>query len=277
MDKERWQNSPTEILNPTVENILGNFTNAQQRDNDMRDYLNQMNVSRWITNYLEVIFSLHTLVNGIYHEFPPPPGLADYWHVVDFVSIAFPKDETTFRNWSQRFELYYSGVSEIRSRIGSALQGISEAYLEDSKSQSQTLEWLIQQNRTDDWTVNSFQDAISYDIGMFSYYTSIFDSLSNIHSQVAGTVANMDLYNRVYSLAFSAILGPVILTAVTGVAIPMLLLGISGYIDGHKANWKPWWRWIYFLIVAVSIIGFLVGLSLTVDVLWHQISQLYLT
>jgi hypothetical protein len=163
------------------------------------------------------------------------------------------------------------------------LKGISEAYLDNAKMDSQTLQMLINENRTDDWTIRTFQDEIQYRIAMSSYYPSLFDSLFNIYSQITSTLANMERYHQIYNLAFSDILAPVITMALTGVAIPMALLGLSGYIDEHKskwntcANWRRWWHYIYVAIIVVSIIIFVIGTWWTIKVLWSQISELYLS
>ena len=275
--RENWNNSVTEVLNPLVEDISNNFSKAEQMDNEVRDWLTQTNRSRFLTNYLFVLWSLDDLVDGIYEEFPPPPAQYDYWHVVRFIDITFPENETVFRSWAARFGLYSSGISDIRQRISRELNGISEAYLDDARMESQTVDMLISLNRTDERTLLNFQEMIRYDGEMSSHYTSIFDAISVIYSQVKSTVTNMDMYHRIYDLAFSDIQWPVIVTSISGVAMPMAILGTSGYIFKHRNIWSRKQRFGYCLIVAISIVVFVAGLSWTIDVLWRQIRQLYLT
>jgi hypothetical protein len=295
LKKESWQTSPAEVLNPIVECILGNFTKAEQMDNEVKDWLQSMNVTRFRTHYLEVIYSLHDLIEGIYREFPPPPAQFDKWNVISFVNHTFPEGENTFRDWAERYEYYHSGISEIRSRISEALAGISEAYLDDSKMDSQTLEMLIRENRTDYWTTRSFQNMIRYNIAFASYYQSIFDSLASINSQVVSIVVNMERYHRIYSLAFIDIVAPVVMMILSGVVIPMSLLGASEYIDRHrmsgfsfekterngkiafKIRRRCWGLYIYLAVVLVSIILFVISVYWATSVLWRQISELYLS
>jgi hypothetical protein len=280
---ETWHNSPVEVLNSTVAPIISNFTEAERMDNEVRDWLQHMNVSRFFTHYLLAVFSLHDLTLGIYREFPPPPVQYSGWHITRFVNQSFPEGETVFKNWAERCKLYFAGIAQIRSQIDRALKGISEAYLDNAKMDSQTLQMLINENRTDDWTIRTFQDEIQYRITMSSYYPSLFDSLFNIYSQITSTLANMERYHQIYNLAFSDILAPVIMMALTGVAIPMALLGLSGYIDEHKSKWntctnrRRWWHYIYVAIIVVSIIIFVIGTWWTIKVLWGQISELYLS
>jgi hypothetical protein len=283
LKKEKWQNSPTEILNPTVESILSNFTQAEEMDNEMRDWLQQRNITRFLTNYLDVNFNLHDLVQMIFQELPPPPAQIDRYHVICFVNQTFPDGESYFRDWEKRFDQYYSGISEIRSRLSETLAGISEAYLDDSKTTSQTLEILIKENTTDTFTIQTLQNIIQYDIAFASYYQSIFDALLGIHSQITSTIEDMEIYHRIYNLAFSEISIPVLVMVISGVGVPMTLLGMSGYIDSHrktweyKRGWRRHWHIIYLVVLIVMVILFVIGAYWTVNVLWRQISELYLS
>jgi len=270
--EETWENSPVEVLNSTATHIVNNYTQALEWDEEVRDWLESRNVTRFLAHYNLAIFSLNELIHMIYEQFPHPPAEYTLWYVQTFVSSDFPTCETAFLSWAERYSLFYSGVAEIRSKIGHALQGISEAYLDSAKLKSQTLEQLLQENRTDDWLISSYQELIQYDVAMSTYYTSLFESLSNVNSLVSVTVASIQRYHLFYSLAFSYIWIPLVGMAVSGVVIPMIFLGLSDYIDSYKTKWH-WWRWSYITITCIVL--FVIFTIWSVTILWDQIYHLY--
>lgn len=274
--EETWKDSPIEVLNSTATAIVNNYTQALEMDKEVKDWLESLNVTRFRAHYNLAIFSLKRLIWMIYMEFPPPPGEYTVWYVQSFVNSNFPACEAAFLSWAERYGLFYSGVSKIRSKIDSALQGIAEAYLDSAKLTSQSLEKLLQENRTDDWFISSYQEMIQYDIAMSTYYRSVFESLGNINSLVNVTVTNIQRYNRFYSLAFSDFWIPVVGMAVSGVVIPMTFLGLSRYIDFYDSCYKiqgHWWRWSYITIVCIVL--FVIFTIWGMNILWHQILELY--
>lgn len=273
--EETWKDSPIEILNPTATYIVNNYTQAVEWDEEARDWLESRNITRFRAHYNLVAFSLHHLIYMIYREFPPSPGEYSLWHVQSFVRSDFPGCETDFLNWADRYRLFYSGISEIMSKIDPALRGLSEADLDSAKLNSQHLEELLKENRTDDWLVSSYQEMIQYRVEMSTYYISIFDSLLSINSSVeatAGAYGSIQRYHYFYDLAFSHVLPPFVGMAVFGVVIPMILLGLSDYIRIYEIRW-PWWRWSSIAII--SIVLFVVFTIWSIRVMWDQICSLY--
>lgn len=270
--KETWEDSPIEILNLTATYIVNNYTQALEWDEEVRDWLESLNITRFRTHYIFAVFPLNDLIYMIYREFPPPPGEYGIWYVQSFVRSDFPACETAFQSWADRYRLFYSGISKIRLKIGSALQGISEADLDSAKLMSQSLEELLKENRTDDWLVKSYQENIQYYVAMSTYYISIFDSLSNINSLVEAIVVSIQRYHLFYSLAFSNVWLPFVGMAVFGVIVPMILLGLSDYIRIYEIKW-PWWRWFYVTIASIML--FVIFTIWSIRIMWDQICFLY--
>jgi len=269
--QETWKDSPVEIFNSTVTWIVNNYTQALERDEEVRDWLKSHNRTRFLANYNEAIFSLNGLIYMMYQEVPPPPGEYTSFHVQTFVSSDFPSCSKAFLSWAERYSLFYSGVLEIRSRISSALQGISEAYLDSAKSCSQRLEELLQENRTDDWHMISVQNWMEYYIAESEYHMSAFHALSNINSSVNITVINIERYNLFYGLAFSNIFIPIIGMAVCGVATPMIIIGLGQNIDKRGRDWCLGRR----VLTGLCIIWFILFLHWSISIFWEIIMELH--
>jgi len=274
LSKETWEKSPVEVLDTLATWVESNYTEAVKMDDEVRDWLESRNMTRFSAHYNMARFWLHRLISDIYREFPTPPAKYDRWYIESFIDSEFPACETDFLEWAERHNSYYSGISKIRKKIDSAIKGISEAHLDSAKSSQQTLEFLLKENRTDgwDWHIKTTTEIIRYEIAMSTYYKSIFESLGNIYYLVNSTVDNINRYKGFNKIAFSNIQIPIIGMILTGVVIPMIILGSSDHIKKYTKKCK-WWRW-YYLIVP-SIILFILFTKWGIDIISLQIFELY--
>lgn len=272
MYPESWGNSPTEILSPIAKNVVDNCTRAYQEDQRVIDWLESMNVTHFLAHYNLAIFSLHDLVYALYREFPSPPGNYTLWGLECFVRSDFPDCKEAFLSWAQRYDVYYAGVSQIRSQIGSALKNVSEAYADSAKLASQRLEQARKENTTDSWYIETVQKEILYYTDWSVYHSTIFERLKEIQTQADVTTEMILRHERFFYLAFSSVFYPVLLMAFTGVVIPMALLGLGEDLD----KWRPWGKNVRRALTAACIIGFVLCLHIVLNVLWEQISVLYL-
>jgi hypothetical protein len=286
MSREHWVNSPMEVFNSTIASINGNYSEAVLEDFQIRDWLNSRNLTRFRANYNLVSFSLHDLVRMIYEEFPPPPAKYNYREVLCFVSSNLSEIQPSFQNWVQRYNSYYAGVSEARSSISEALDGMSEAEVDAAKSDFQLLEDYRNMSNIDYWFVQTITEDMNYRYAMSTYYESVFEPLNAIYSSANDVEPNVELYTELYNVAFSSIQYPTMPMVIFGVIIPMILLGISEHFE--KASWTfPWvsrikvskqaWQWFCFSLIIVCVIGFVAATYCSVNVIWTQITKLYLT
>lgn len=272
MYPESWNKSPMEILSPIAENVVINCTLAYQLDQEMIDWLMEKNVTRFLTNYFFARWHLNELVHSIYREFPPPPGNYSRWELECFVRSDFPDCKDAFLGWSQRYDVFYDGVSQIHSQIGLALQNISAAYADSAKMNSQIIEQARKENITDLWYIETIQDNIQHDTEMSVYYSTIFEKLGDIQTQVDVTTKMIRKHDQFFNLAFSNVFLPVFSMALTGVVIPMALLGLGENLD----KWHPWGKNARRALTAGCIIVYVLSMAVVLNVLWQQISVLYL-
>jgi len=272
--EDTWKDSPVEVLDPIATCIVNNYTEAMEWDEEVRDWLESRNITRFRAHYNLVVFSLNDLIHMIYREFPPPPGQYSFWYVQNFVNTNFPSCETSFLRWAERYSLFYSGILEIRSKISSALRGISEACLDSAKVYSQLLEDAIRENRTDDWFIESYQEMIQYEIAESTYYDSIFDSLSNIDSLVSASVTRIQRHTQFSSIAFSELMFPVIGMAMAGVVVPMAFLGVGDYSDSYKI--KGYSLRAFRIVCTIACIAlFVIFTYWGINIIWRLIYELY--
>jgi hypothetical protein len=272
MYPESWSSSPTEILNLVAKNVVTNCTEAYEEDQQVIDWLESRNVTHFLAHYNLAIFSLNKLVYALYQEFPSPPGNYTFWEVEFFVRSDFPDCKEAFLSWAQRYDAYYDGVSQIHSQIGSALQNISEAYIDRAKLASQELEQAKKENITDSWYIDTLQEDIPYYTGLSVYYSTIFEKLGDIQTQADVTAKMIHKHDQFFNLAFYNLFYPVFFMAFTGVVIPMALLGLGKNLD----KWHPWGKNARRALTAACIIVFVLSMVVVLNVLWQQISVLYL-
>lgn len=168
--------------------------------------------------------------------------------------------------------MYYSGVSQIRSEISPALQNISEAHIDSAKLDSQRLEQAIRENETDTWYIENLKTFIDYRTAQSTYYKAIFDEVREIDTSVSVATNAIHTHDQFFGLAFSNLYYPLSIMAITGVIIPMVLLGLGENIDARGSRWIQSRR----ILTAVCIIAFCASTMWIISVIWQQFSVLYL-
>lgn len=274
MTLESWIASPVEILDPIASNIVGNCSQALEQDQEVMDWLvGTMNITHFAAHYFFVRWSLHDLVYQLYLQFPPPPANYTFWEVECFVRSDFPLSKEIFLEWAQRYNMYFQGFSKIQSQISSELQVVSEVYADQAKLASQRLEEEIRENRTGGWYASYLEEEIPYYTEMSGYYMTLFDRLRDIETCADATTNAIHKHDQFFDLAFHSIFYPVVFMAVTGVVLPLAMLGIGDYLD----SWRPWMANLRRALTAVCIIVFVVILWMVLEALWRQIGTLYMT
>ena len=244
-------------------------------DEEAREWLESLNITRFLAHYNLAVFSLNRLIYMIYREFPSPPVQYGMGYIQSFVRTDFPSCETAFLRWAERYGQYYSGILKIFSMIRSSIQNISEAYLDSAKLQSKTLEELLKENRTEwEWHIKTTQELIQYYDAMPTYYKSIFESLSTINFLVSTTVIEIQRYNQFLNIAFSDLTTPLVMMALTGVIVPMIFLGLGDYIDNYRFK-RYSLRILRIACTIISIILFVFATYLGIKSIWQIIYELY--
>jgi hypothetical protein len=182
----------------------------------------------------------------------------------------------------------------VRSRINDSIEGISQAYSDSAKLTSEELDELQKENRTDSWTIESFGESITYHRAMSTYYPLVFDTLDaafssatsaevciNQYSSYVNQSENyLRQYNAIYNLAFSNIFSVVVQMAVSGIIIPMSLLGLANWYQSkldNRIRWRICYRHVYYAIIVGAVLWFGIATVFSMNVLWTQISRLFLS
>lgn len=274
-----------DVVNADVSSILGNFTEGLQMDESVRDWLSQNNVTYFVADYVPAIINLDDLIQVFYEQFPSTPAKQNASLAIIFIDDNFSNTQP-FLNWLEKYQSFYQGVLDAHSRISIAINSISQAYLDSATMDSQAITQLQQDNAT--WAIQSLSEIMAYHKAMSTYYPSVFGSLDTIYASATNAedcinqynVSNSAYegytkqYNAIYDLATSGILPFVISMAIFGIVFPLGLLGLANWYESRLEDKKV--RYTYYILIAISIFGFVVPTVLGINVLWTQIHKLFL-
>lgn len=280
---EKVNASFSTISSSAVQSLLGNYSQAVKEDEAVREWLSSLNITRFEASYLLAEFSLHDIVNMLYTQFPSPPAYRNASQTIVFINSS-SSSTTSFLNWFKNYAVFYDDVSAVHSRINESIAGISQAYSDAAKLDSEELAQLQKENITDAWTIQTQGGLITYDEAMSTYYPSVFKSLDTIFSSGTNAEACINQYNLyinqydvIYNLAaFPNVILSVVLMA-GGVVIPMSLLGRANWLESKLDIRKPdvkKWQLFYNAMIVLSIVLFVAGAILGWYVLGTQISRL---
>jgi hypothetical protein len=213
----------------------------------------------------------------LYTQFPSPPAYRNASQTVVFVSCDF-SNVTPFFEWFQDFKVFYNDVSAVHSRINVSIAGISQAYLDAAKLDSEELDQLKQENNTNSWIIESTGEIITYDKAMSAYYPAVFETLDTIFSSGTSAETSINQYNLyvsqykvIYEVAgFPSVLWSVGLMTSSAV-ISMSLLGCANSFESKFGSKK--WQSAYKGLILLSIVLFVIGVMLGCFVLGTQISR----
>jgi hypothetical protein len=271
------------ISSSYVNSILGNYSEAEREDEAVREWLNSLNITRFEASYLLAEFNLHDLVNMLYTQFPSPPAYRNESQAIVFIGSSF-SSTTSFSNWFQNYTVFYDDVSAVHSRINDSIEGISQAYSDAAKLESEELDQLQKENNTNSWAIQSLGEIMTHDKAMSTYYPSVFESLdtiflsgTNVEADINQYTLSIKQYTVIYNLAgFPYVVLSVVLMA-GGVVIPMSMLGganwIESRLDTRKPDVKKWQR-VYNAMIVLSILLFAAGAILGWYLLGVQVSGL---
>lgn len=268
----------SELSNSDVNSLLGNYSLAMQEDEAARDWLNSLNITRFKASYNLAEFSLHDIVNMLYLQFPSPPDYANALRTGVFVSSNF-SDVGSFIDWFQNFTAFYDDVSTVHAAINDSIVGISQAYLDAAKLNSEELDQLKAENSTNSWDIEATGEIMTYEKAMATYYSTVFDALDAIFSSGASAETNINQYNLyasqynlIYQTAGFPLVGLSVGLMICSGVISITLLGQANSMES-RLNSKNW-RSAYKILILLSIVLFLAGVTIGWIVLANQISKL---
>ncbi len=273
------------VVNSDINSILGNFTEGLQMDESMTDWLAQNNVTHFEANYVLAIINLDELIHVFYEQFPAPQATINQSQIVVFIDDNFSKIQP-FLNWFQEYQSFYQNVSDAHSKLNDAIKGISQAYMDSYTMDSQAITQLQQNNVT--WAIQGLSEIMAYDKAMSTYYPSIFGFFDTIFSSANNASLSFDLYksyvnqsqsyqeqyNALHDVAFSNVFSTVLNMAISGVFLPMSLLGLANSYQSKLEKSKRA-RYLYFAIIAVYILWFAIATIIGMNTLWAQITKIF--
>ena len=268
MNKEKWINSPIEILLPICDDIIEEYNKSKKEDKRIEEWLSSLNRTTFSANYILVNMLLHYLVNDIFNEFPPPTGY--------FINSNYPDCERDFLDWADRYTQYHQGIQEVYSNIDFVIKGMSTVYLDSAHSSAQTIEFLMEDNQTWGWHIEKYQYSIMDDVEMLNYHQTVFSSLNNIYDKMNYIKERIGDYHRFFELSFQKIKIPIMTMILSGIVVPMTILALDDRIDKYiEENNSKYMNKIIWVITIISIIIFVLYTNIGISIIQELISALY--
>lgn len=275
------------VVNSEINSILSNFTKAQKEESNInfKQWLSHNNVTYFLADYNTMIFNIHDLIQIFYQQFPSPPARRNQSQII-FFSNNF-SDTQPFLNWFEKYQSYYSVVSDAHSKLSVAFLGVNQAYNDSVVMETQEIKQLQQINGNWSWTIQSMQEDIAFNRALERYYPTVFGALDDINSNgmnvkfYINQYSNdtnqsqryLTQYNSIRKVAFSSILPTFVTMIFWGIVIPTSLIGLSNWLEPKLCNKKR--QYLYYVVTITYILFFTVTTLYFVNTLSKQIFTIF--
>jgi hypothetical protein len=231
LEPESWKQTPMEILEEPVKRLEEEYRKAREEEAKLMSKVEGRIPAR-AALYLKVKFALNEIISLLYREFPPPPG--DYkvspppgripFAVKSYIRSDFPSNRGEFLKWTERYDLYYSGVVNLYYRIRPIISTLKKVSIEASESLQQLMAMLNETSRLTQWQEESLTEIQELYIRESSYYESIFQYLRDIKRSVDRIRDRITTYDRYRSKFKVQILISLVVMSILGIVIPLIML-----------------------------------------------------